>query len=136
MNSFLFNFSESLVNFLLPFLLGSLVFFAALVAPNTFKNLDEDNARKFIRSMFPKLYLWGAVLSLLIAILLFSINQFFAFLLLIVFIGFIYSRQFLMKIINESSDKKDSARFKKLHAFSVIIFFSQLLIMTTISFLV
>jgi len=136
MNSFLFNFSESLVNFLLPFLLGSLVFFAALVAPNTFKNLDEDNARKFIRSMFPKLYLWGAVLSLLIAILLFSINQFFAFLLLIVFIGFIYSRQFLMKIINEASDKKDSARFKKLHTFSVIIFFSQLLIMTTISFLV
>ena len=136
MNSFLFNFSEVFVSFLLPFLIGSLVFFAALVAPNTFKNLDETNARKFIRSMFPKLYLWGAVLSLLIAILLFSINQFFAFLLLIVFIGFIYSRQFLMKIINESSDKKDSARFKKLHAFSVIIFFSQLLIMTTISFLV
>ena len=136
MNSFLFNFSEAFVSFLLPFLIGSLVFFAALVAPNTFKNLDETNARKFIRSMFPKLYLWGAVLSLLIAILLFSINQFFAFLLLIVFIGFIYSRQFLMKIINESSDKKDSAKFKKLHTFSVIIFFSQLLIMTTISFLV
>ena len=136
MNSFLFNFSEAFVSFLLPFLIGSLVFFAALVAPNTFKNLDETNARKFIRSMFPKLYLWGAVLSFIITILLFSINLFFAFLLLIVFIGFIYSRQFLMKIINESSDKKDSARFRKLHMFSVIIFFSQLLIMTTISFLV
>ena len=43
MNSFLFNFSEVFVSFLLPFLIGGLVFFAALVAPNTFKNLDSQH---------------------------------------------------------------------------------------------
>ena len=128
--------SEPLVKFLLPFLIGSMVFFAALVAPNTFQNLNEKDARKFIRSIFPKLYLWGAILSFLIAVLIFSMNQFFGFLIFVVFIGFIYSRQFLIKIINKSSDDNNSSRFKKLHTFSVIIFFSQLLIMTTINFLV
>ena len=57
---------ELIVKFLIPFLIGSSIFFAAVVAPNSFKNLDEKNARKFIRSIFPKLYLWSAVLSFLI----------------------------------------------------------------------
>ena len=34
------------VIFLIPFLIGSLVFFSSIVAPNTFMSLDEKNARK------------------------------------------------------------------------------------------
>ena len=47
-----------LVKFLIPFLLGGLIFFSALVAPNVFKSLDEKNARLFLRGIFPKLYLY------------------------------------------------------------------------------
>ena len=45
-----------LVKFLIPFILGGLVFFSALVAPSVFKNLDEKNARLFLRGIFPKIY--------------------------------------------------------------------------------
>ena len=124
------SFFQNLANFLLPFLLGSLIFFAAIVAPNTFKTLEEQNARKFIRSIFPKLYLWGGIISFLIFLCLLSFNNFFAFLMFIVFFGFVYSRQFLMKLINKAADKKNNDKnFKRLHTFSVVIFVSQLLIM-------
>ena len=126
----MFSFFDNLATFLLPFLLGSLVFFAAIVAPNTFKTLEEKNARKFIRSIFPKLYLWGGILSFLIFLCFLSFNNFFAFLMFVVFLGFVYSRQYLMNLINKAADKKNNERnFKKLHTFSVIIFVSQLLIM-------
>ena len=60
-----------LVTFLIPFLIGSLIFFSAIVAPNTFINLDEKNARKFIRTLFPKIYSYAAIISLfVIAVLL------------------------------------------------------------------
>ena len=61
---------NNLVTFLIPFLMGSLIFFSAIVAPNTFINLDEKNARKFIRTLFPKIYTYAAIISLLIAVLL------------------------------------------------------------------
>ena len=70
--------------FLIPFLIGSLVFFSAVVAPNTFKSLDEKNARLFIRNLFPKLYSYAAVLSLIISITLLSNHLFyFSFFLLL-----------------------------------------------------
>ena len=67
------------VKFFIPFLLGSLIFFSALVAPNVFKSLDEQNARLFIRSIFPKLYLYSGILSLLISLVLLFINGFLSF---------------------------------------------------------
>ncbi len=128
---------ELIVKFLIPFLIGSSIFFAAVVAPNSFKNLDEKNARKFIRSIFPKLYLWSAVLSFLIFVSLLPINHFFAFIMFVVFIGYIFSREFLMKLINQAADNKtDQKKFKKLHTFSVIIFVSQIFIMFALYLLI
>ena len=65
--------------FLIPFLIGSLVFFSSIVAPNTFINLDEKNTRKFIRTLFPKIYTYAAILSLLIAIFLLKVEVFYSF---------------------------------------------------------
>ena len=128
---------ELIVKFLIPFLIGSSIFFAAVVAPNSFKNLDEKNARKFIRSIFPKLYLWSAVLSFLIFVSLLPINHFCAFIMFVVFIGYIFSREFLMKLINQAADNKtDQKKFKKLHTFSVIIFVSQIFIMFALYLLI
>ena len=36
---------------------------------------EEQNARKFIRSIFPKLYLWGGIISFLIFLCLLSFNN-------------------------------------------------------------
>ena len=53
------NLSLQIINFLIPFLVGSLIFFSIVVAPNVFVSLDQKSARKFIRSIFPKLYLYA-----------------------------------------------------------------------------
>jgi hypothetical protein len=122
----------NLTKFLIPLLLGGLIFFSALVAPSVFTSLDEKNARVFLRSIFPKLYLFAGIFSLFISLILFFINNFLSFIYFIITIGYFYSRQFLMIKINEASDQKNQQEFKKLHRFSVLIFIVQILLMLLI----
>ena len=122
----------NLTKFLIPLLLGGLIFFSALVAPSVFTSLDEKNARVFLRSIFPKLYLFAGIFSLFIPLILFFINNFLSFIYFIITIGYFYSRQFLMIKINEASDQKNQKEFKKLHRFSVLIFIVQILLMLLI----
>ena len=121
-----------LVKFFIPFLLGGLFFFAALVAPNVFKSLDEKNSRLFLRGIFPKLYLYSGILSLFISLNLFFINNFLSFIFFIITLGYFYSKQYLMIRINKASDQKNQKEFKKLHRFSVLIFITQILLMILI----
>ena len=121
-----------LTKFLIPFLLGGLIFFSMLVAPNVFSSLDEKNAKVFLRGIFPKLYLYAGVLSLFVSLILFFINNYLSFIFFIITIGYFYSRQFLMLKINEASDQKNQKEFKKLHRFSVLIFIVQILLMILI----
>ena len=122
----------NLTKFLIPLLLGGLIFFSALVAPSVFTSLDEKNARVFLRNIFPKLYLFAGIFSLFISLILFFINNFLSFIFFIITIGYFYSRQFLMIKINEASDQKNQKEFKKLHRFSVLIFIVQILLMLLI----
>ena len=119
----------NLTKFLIPLLLGGLIFFSGLVAPSVFTSLDEKNARIFLRGIFPKLYLFAGIFSLFISLVLFFINNFLSFIFFIITIGYFYSRQFLMIKINEASDQKNQKEFKKLHRFSVLIFIVQILLM-------
>ncbi len=131
----MFEILNDLSIFLIPFLIGSLVFFSSIVAPNTFINLDEKSARKFIRTLFPKIYTYAAILSLLISIFLLKVEVFYSFVFFVISIGYIYSKIFLMKKINDASDMKDDNKFKILHRFSVIIFILQLILMGFIYYL-
>lgn len=131
----MFEFLNDLSIFLIPFLIGSLVFFSSIVAPNTFINLDEKSARKFIRRLFPKIYTYAATLSLLISIFLLKVEVFYSFIFFVISLGYIYSKFFLMKKINDASDMKDDNKFKILHRFSVIIFILQLILMGFIYYL-
>ncbi|MEL0246031.1 MAG: DUF4149 domain-containing protein [Alphaproteobacteria bacterium] len=131
----MFEFLNDLSIFLIPFLIGSLVFFSSIVAPNTFINLDEKSARKFIRTLFPKIYTYAAILSLLISIFLLKVEVFYSFIFFVISLGYIYSKFFLMKKINDASDMKDDNKFKILHRFSVIIFILQLILMGFIYYL-
>jgi hypothetical protein len=131
----MFEFFNDLSIFFIPFLIGSLVFFSSIVAPNTFINLDEKNARKFIRTLFPKIYTYAAILSLLISIFLLKVEVFYSFIFFVISLGYIYSKFFLMKKINDASDMKDDNKFKTLHRFSVIIFILQLILMGFIYYL-
>jgi len=133
-------FSILIKDFLIPILIGSKIFFSLIVAPNTFQSLNEQNARKFIRTIFPKLYLWCLAISLIITFSLLSLNIFHSFIFFLITTGYFYSREFLMIKINKVSDiikKKDihKKQFSNLHNFSVLIFVTQLIAMIVIFFL-
>jgi len=127
------------INFLVPFLIGSLIFFSIVVAPNVFISLDQKNARKFIRSIFPKLYLWAFLISITITLLIFSHGIIYSLIFLVISSGFLFSRLFLVKWINEVSDLKEKTskqikKFKTLHSLSVLIFISQIICMAIVYF--
>ena len=120
-----------IINFLIPFLIGSLIFFSAVIAPTIFLILDQQNARRFIRSIFPKLYMWSFFISLAVAFLCLLNNKFYSMIMFFISFGFLFSRQYLVKWINAVSDikiknKKQKKRFKILHGLSVIILISQI----------
>ena len=54
---------DQLVLYLTSIILGIMIFFSFVVAPVTFKLLDEENSRKFVRGIFPYYYLINLVVS-------------------------------------------------------------------------
>ena len=133
------NLSLQIINFLIPFLVGSLIFFSIVVAPNVFISLDQKSARTFIRSIFPKLYLYAFFISITIALLIIYHETIYSLIFLMVSFGFLFSKIFLVKWINDVSDVKQKTsqqikKFKILHSLSVLIFITQIVCMTIVYF--
>lgn len=126
---------NEVIKFTIAFHLGSLIFFSVIIAPTTFMTLKESNARKFVRSVFPKLYLWSIILNIFIFVFIILYLNFHLLSLFsgLVLLGYIYSRQVLMPKINQSSDQKNvesnNRRFRNLHNLSVLIFICQKIIL-------
>ena len=108
-------------------ILSFMIFFPVVVATSVFKVLDEKQSSKFLRIFFPKYYLFGLILSLLgLIISIFEKNNISLIAFVILVIGFLFSRQFLMPIINKAKDDNNEKKFKTLHRFSVLINFIQM----------
>ena len=108
-------------------ILSFMIFFPVVVATSVFKVLDEKQSSKFLRIFFPKYYLFGLILSLLgLIISIFEKNNISLIAFVILIIGFLFSRQFLMPIINKAKDDNNEKKFKTLHRFSVLINFIQM----------
>ena len=120
------------IEIILPsIVLGIMLFFSFAVAPIIFKVLKENDARKFVRTIFPYYYLINLILILLICVFLIYKNfvSFDFYLLVIVAIMFAVSLFILMPMINNTRDQGKEKKFKYLHAFSVIINFLQIIIL-------
>ena len=108
-------------------ILSFMIFFPVVVATSVFKVLDEKQSSKFLRIFFPKYYLFGIVLSLTgLIIAIFDKNNMSLIIFLLIIIGFLFSRQFLMPIINKAKDNNNEKKFNILHRFSVLINFIQI----------
>ena len=108
-------------------ILSFMIFFPVVVATSVFKVLDEKQSSKFLRIFFPKYYLFGLVLSLTgLIIAIFDKNNMPLIVFLLIIIGFLFSRQFLMPIINKAKDNNNEKKFNILHRFSVLINFIQI----------
>ena len=108
-------------------ILSFMIFFPLVVATSVFKVLDEKQSSKFLRIFFPKYYLFCLVLSLIgLIIAIFDKNNMSLIVFLLIIIGFLFSRQFLMPIINKAKDNNNEKKFNILHRVSVLINFIQI----------
>ena len=117
-------------------ILGIMLFFSFVVAPVVFTTLDEENARKFIRRIFPYYYNVNLGISLLVLLILLFTNNFEIkfYLILAVAILFAISNYLLMPMINKFRDENQDKKFKYSHLTSVIFNFIQILILVIILF--
>ena len=109
-------------------ILGFMIFFPIVVAPSVFKNFNEQQSSVFLRSFFPKYYLFGIIITLIgIFVSAFEKDFIIVFSFSLIFLGFVFSRQYLTPLINKAkdeiteSDDLSKVKFKRLHRFSVII---------------
>ena len=124
------------ISYLNSILLGAMLFFVIIVSPTVFTALSSDQASKFLRLIFPRLFLFGLALSL-ITVLGHNISGQYIemFLALFASILFFLNRNILTPLINYHRDKeiegdiKSKNYFKLLHLLSVSFFVINLFIL-------
>ena len=125
---------EQISIYLTSMILGIMLFFSFVIAPVVFTTLDEENARKFIRRIFPFYYnvnLGISILILLIFLIISKIGMDF-YIFLVITILFAISNYILMPLINKFRDEKQDKKFKYSHFISVIINFVQMTLIVLI----
>ena len=127
------------LNFLVTILIGSMIFFMAVVSPSVFATLSTNASSKFLRTIFPRMFLFGFIIALLSLILSYiSGNNLNSILLVIVAVSFIINRNYLTPKINNLRDKelegdqKASSNFKYMHLLSVLLFILNFIILVSI----
>ena len=125
---------EQSVTYLTAILLGVMLFFSFVVAPSTFRFLNEEYARKFIRGIFPLYYLLNLSISLITVLLIAYLSDFSLkfYLMLSICILFFISNFFLMPLINKFKDNGEEKYFKVSHFVSVLINLVQMIFLIII----
>ena len=120
---------EQVSIYLTAMILGIMLFFSFVIAPVVFTTLDEDNARKFIRRIFPFYYNVNLAISFIILLLFLFLSKLGVdfYLILLITILFATSNYLLMPLINKYRDEKQDKKFKYSHFISVVINFVQMI---------
>ena len=83
---------EQSITYLTSILLGIMLFFSFVVAPSTFRFLNEKYARKFIRGIFPLYYILNLSISLIVVMLITYLSTFgFKFYLALCTLEYVYN---------------------------------------------
>ncbi len=120
---------------LLGVLIGSMLFFAAIVAPTVFRALPAEHAGPFLRRLFPRYYAWGLIVAALATVLAVAAGAAPAAIAVcaLVALGFVVARQLLIPRINRARDAELAGdtgagrRFARLHRLSVFLNMAQLI---------
>ena len=115
--------------YLTAMILGIMLFFSFVIAPVVFTTLDENNARKFIRRIFPFYYNVNLTISFVILLIFLFLSKLGVdfYLILLITILFATSNYLLMPLINKYRDEKQDKKFKYSHFISVVINFVQMI---------
>tara|TARA_B100000767_G_scaffold262605_1_gene275433 strand:+ start:78 stop:473 length:396 start_codon:yes stop_codon:yes gene_type:complete len=130
-----------MTNFLAATLFGSMISFMILISPIVFTVLSANDAKNFLRKFFPRLFIFGMILSsLLLVFTLRELDFFNQKLSIIIFLGFFINLFFITPKVNkyrdlEMSNVKNAKKiFSILHSVSVCIFIIQLILSLVIIF--
>ena len=125
---------EQSILYLTSIILGIMIFFSFVVAPSTFRFLNEEYSRKFIRGIFPLYYLLNLTISLITVLIIAYLGDFSIkfYLMLSVCILFLVSNFILMPLINKFKDRGKEKNFKISHFISVVINFIQIIFLIII----
>ena len=100
---------------------GVILFQTSIIAPSIFKVLSPDNAGPFLRTIFPKLFMFVAMLSIVGFVLSFISSNTTG---LIVFFGsllFMLICYYIVPMTNRARDAGNDNAFKRLHTVSVVL---------------
>ena len=116
---------DLIIKIIPPLVLGSMLFFSIAVAPKIFKVLSNEEAGKFVRSIFPTYYMYNGIQYLILTFFMFYTEQTgnILYLSCLILSFFILSNYVLMPQINKSRDINNQKRFKFLHLLSVVFNF-------------
>ena len=130
-----------MTNFLAATLFGSMISFMILISPIVFTVLSANDAKNFLRKFFPRLFIFGMILSsLLLVFTLRELDLFNQKLSAIIFLGFFINLFFITPKVNkyrdlEMSNVKNAKKiFSIIHSVSVCIFVIQLILSLVIIF--
>ena len=111
------------LNFLLAVLIGSMIFFMAVVSPSVFATLSTNASSKLLRTIFPRMFVFGFIIAILSLVLCYiSSNILNSILLIVVAISFIINRNYLTLKINDFRDKELEGDEKASSSFNNISF--------------
>ena len=132
-----FTLMVNIITLIYSLIIGFMIFFMSVVTPSVFKTLDENNASKFLRFIFPRMFLYGFILSTAALILsIWAQDVVLTFGSLISAILFLVNAYAIAPVINNyrgqfNNGQLDSDKvFKKYHLISVLIFLFQLALLS------
>ena len=106
-----------------------MIFFSAVVSPSVFASLNSKGSSKFLRTIFPRMFLFGFLISLIGIILTFISSDFYnSIILAIIALSFLINRNYLTPLINNFRDQElegdaiAAKKFKIMHFLSVLLF--------------
>ena len=115
-------------------IVGFMIFFMSVVTPSVFKTLDETNSRNFLRFIFPRMFLYGFILSFVTLLLSIYIrDQLLILISVLITIFFLINTYIITPKINFHRDQfnegiiESEKFFKRYHLISVSIFLIQLI---------
>ena len=125
---------EQISVYLTSMILGIMLFFSFVIAPVVFTTIDENNAQKFIRRIFPFYYNVNLGISLIVLITFLFLSKMGVdfYLILAITLLFATSNYLLMPLINKYRDEKQDKKFKYSHFISVLINFIQMICLVII----
>ena len=126
---------SNIINLLCGLVAGTIVFHSAIVAPTVFRTLGERDASVFLRTIFPKFFLFLTLINVVNVLLALIDDQFRVMVMAAisaVLMGIAYG---IIPMTNRSRDEGLQQRFSQLHRVSVLLTVAVLSINVVAAFL-